>query len=155
MSCELTALPTGAAAPLSVMHAACFPAEPWDAAVMERLQALAGMFGYLAWQGDAPTGFVLARDLGDEIEIISLGVLPRCRRQGVGRALLDAVVAAARRREVASVVLEVAAANRSARSLYASAGFIQVGCRPGYYRYFGERGDGLILRRGIARTTTG
>lgn len=151
MTWSVTALPAAAAAalPLSVMHAACFPEEPWSAAVMERLQALAGMFGFLAWQDDAPAGFALVRDLGDEAEIISLGVLPVCRRQGVGRGLLDAVVVGAGQRGLRSIVLEVAVANAPARALYAGAGFVPVGRRPGYYRYRGQRGDGLILRRAI------
>ena len=144
----VTELPTAAAIPLAAMHAVCFPEEPWNAAVMDRLRAL-GVFGRLAWQDKEPIGFVLVRDLGDEAEVLSLGVLPAARRRGVGRALLAAVVAEAERRGLASVVLEVAAANTPARRLYAGAGFVQVGRRPGYYRHLGEGGDGLILRRAI------
>jgi [ribosomal protein S18]-alanine N-acetyltransferase len=150
MSCQITPLPAGAALPLAAMHSACFPEEPWNAAVMDRLQALSGVFGFLAWCGDTPSGFVLARDLGDEVEVLSLGVLPVWRRRGVGRALLDAVIADAGRRGCASVVLEVAAGNPAARALYAGNGFVRVGRRPGYYRHSGEQSDGLILRRAVA-----
>jgi tRNA threonylcarbamoyl adenosine modification protein YeaZ len=152
----VTALAPGAALPLSIMHRACFPEEPWDAAVLQRLLALSGVFGHLAWQDDAtPAGFVLARDLGDEVEVLSIGVIPGCRRQGVGRALLDAVVAAGRRRGLGSVVLEVAEANDAARRLYAAAGFLQVGRRPRYYRHAGRSDDGLILRRAITGAASG
>jgi [ribosomal protein S18]-alanine N-acetyltransferase len=136
--------------PLAAMHGACFPDEPWDAATLERILELAGGFGYLAWQGDSPVGFVLARDLDGEAEILSLGVLPRWRCQGIGRALIDAVVAEAERRQIGSIVLEVATENRAARRLYAAGGFVQVGRRPRYYRQIGGWGDGLIMRRGIA-----
>ncbi|HTT78304.1 MAG TPA: GNAT family N-acetyltransferase [Stellaceae bacterium] len=155
MTCTVTALPTAAATPLADLHCACFPAEPWDAAALQRLLALFGVFGYLAWPGDAPAGFALARDLGDEVEILSLGVMPVCRRQGIGRALLDAVVGEAGRRRRGSVVLEVAAANVAARRLYAGAGFVQVGRRPRYYRHREGSDDALILRRALIAQCSG
>ena len=150
VSWDITPVPLGAEAPLSAMHSACFPEGPWDAATLERILALAGGFGYLAWQRDSPLGFILARDLAGEVEILSIGVLPQWRRRGVGRALMDAVVAKAERDGLGSIVLEVATENEPARRLYAAYGFVQVGRRPGYYRQSGGRADGLILRRGIA-----
>jgi [ribosomal protein S18]-alanine N-acetyltransferase len=148
VSRRITPVPTSAAVPLAAMHRACFPEEPWDAATIERILALAGGFGHLAWQGDTPVGFILARDLGGEVEVLSLGVLPRWRCRGVGRALMDAVVADAERRQIGSVVLEVATENGPARRLYASSGFVQVGRRPRYYRRVDGPADALILRRG-------
>jgi tRNA threonylcarbamoyladenosine biosynthesis protein TsaB len=146
---RVTALPAAAAVPLALMHRACFPEDPWDADALARILALAGGFGYLAWQGDSPVGFVLARDLGGEVEILSLGVLPEWRRHGIGRALLDSVVAEAGVRKIGSTVLEVAADNAAARRLYATVGFVQAGMRPRYYRRLDGRADALILRRGI------
>jgi ribosomal-protein-alanine N-acetyltransferase len=156
MNPRIETLPDGAAEPLSLMHAACFPEDPWDAGSLERILALQGVFGYLAWldetrvdkapRHESPGGFIVARDLGGEAEILTLGVLPEMRRLGVGRALLDVVVAQAGRRRVASVVLEVAADNEAARRLYFSAGFIRVGTRPRYYRRDHATIDALILR---------
>jgi ribosomal-protein-alanine N-acetyltransferase len=143
-------LPAGAAEPLSAMHRASFPEDPWDAEALERILGLFGAFGYLAWQDDTPAGFVVARDLGGEVEVLSLGVLPQWRRQGIGRRLIDAVVAEAARRRAASLVLEVATENQAARGLYAAMGFIQVGRRPRYYRRTDGRADALILRCGIS-----
>ncbi len=141
--------PTGAALPLAAMHRACFPEDPWDAAALERILTLSGGFGYLAWQGDTPAGFILARDLGGEVEILSVGVLPPWRRRSIGRALIDSVVAEAERRRIGSIVLEVATDNEAARRLYAALGFVQVGRRPRYYRHTGGKADALIMRRGI------
>ena len=146
MIVRVTTLPAAAAAPLADLHGACFPEDPWDAAALQRLLALVGVFGYLAWREDAPVGFALARDLGNEVEILSLGVMAGCRRRGIGRTLLDAVMAEAGRRRRGSLVLEVAAGNTAARRLYAGAGFVQVGRRPRYYRHTPEGGDALILR---------
>jgi [ribosomal protein S18]-alanine N-acetyltransferase len=149
VSGQITTLPPSAALPLSAMHRACFPDDPWDAAALERILALSGGFGCLAWQADRPAAFILARDLGGEVEILSVGVLPEWRRQGIGRTLLDWVIAEAGRRRIGSIVLEVATGNEPARRLYAAFGFVQVGRRPRYYRHMGIPADALILRRGI------
>ena len=148
MKLHVSPLPAGAAIPLAAMHRASFPEDPWDAEALERIVALSGGFGYLAWQDETPTGFILARDLGGEVEILSLGVLPRWRRRGTGRALLGSAVTEAERRGAGSVVLEVATENVAARALYAAAGFVQVGRRQRYYRSSDGRADALILRRG-------
>ncbi|HLY44034.1 MAG TPA: GNAT family N-acetyltransferase [Stellaceae bacterium] len=150
MSLEIGPVPAGAAAPLAALHGACFPEDPWDAASLARILALSGGFGYLAWEGEAPAGFLLARDLGGEIEILSLGVLPERRRRGIGGALLAAATAEAARRGAGSLVLEVAVGNAAARRLYAAAGFTQVGRRPRYYRHTDGVADALVLRRVIA-----
>jgi ribosomal-protein-alanine N-acetyltransferase len=146
MTYRIEPIPAGSAVPLALLHRACFPEDPWDAAALERVMALAGGFGFCAWRTDTPAGFVLARDLGGEVEILSLGVLPETRRQGIGRALLRAVFAEAERRGGGSIVLEVAAENAAARALYAGLGFLSVGRRPRYYSRPAGVIDALILR---------
>jgi len=148
VSWDITPVPLGAEVPLSAMHGACFPEGPWDAATLERILALAGGFGYLHGSATVPRIYPGARSRrrsGDSVD----GVLPQWRRHGVGRALMDAVIAKTERDGLGSIVLEVATENEPARRLYAAYGFVQVGRRPGYYRQSGGRADGLILRRGI------
>ena len=139
-------LPARAEEPLAILHSACFPDDPWEAGALARLIALTGSFGWLAWEGRAPVGFVLVRDLGNECEILSLGVLPRWRRRGIAQDLLRAVIAEARKRSLPSLVLEVATDNDAAGALYAALGFAPVGRRPRYYRRPDGRADALILR---------
>ena len=146
MSCKIAPLPVGAAEPLAALHGACFPEDPWDAEALGRILALHGGFGFLAWKADMPVGFALARDLGAEGEILTLGVVPTCRRRGVGRALLCTILDRARRQSIPSIVLEVAADNAAARRLYAAAGFVPIGHRPRYYRRGHETVDALLLR---------
>ena len=141
---ELSALPVE---PLALLHAACFPDNPWDATAIARIAGLAGCFGLLAWDAETPVGFLLARDLGEECEVLALGVRPQWRRHGVGRALVAALVRAAARRGDGSLVLEVAADNEPAQRLYAAAGFVAVGRRPRYYARPEGAADALILRR--------
>jgi ribosomal-protein-alanine N-acetyltransferase len=139
-------IPATAAQPLAILHTACFPDDPWDAGALARIMALTGACGWLAWEEDAPVGFILVRDLGNECEILSLGVTPRWRRRGAGQALVTAAIAETRRRNLPSLVLEVATDNDPANALYTALGFVPVGHRPRYYRRPDGRADALILR---------
>ncbi|HEY3497223.1 MAG TPA: ribosomal protein S18-alanine N-acetyltransferase [Polyangiaceae bacterium] len=83
--------------------------------------------------GHAPTGFVLTWQAADETHLLDLVVAPEARRNGVGRRLLEKVVAEARALSSRVVLLEVRAGNTAARALYHSAGFVESGVRRGYY----------------------
>jgi ribosomal-protein-alanine N-acetyltransferase len=139
----------GAAAPLAVLHIAAFPAEGWDERALATILALPDCFGRIAIDENEAAGFVLARDLGGECEILTLGVVPERRRRGIGRALLQAALAEARRRGNTSAVLEVAEENQAAQALYRRVGFVHVGNRPNYYR---RGGEALVLRADLAST---
>lgn len=89
-------------------------------------------------------GYVVAWYVLDEGEIANLAVAPTARRRGIGSMLLDAALATARTRGAIAVYLEVRDSNESARSLYASRGFVQVTRRRRYYRYPTE--DALVLK---------
>jgi tRNA threonylcarbamoyladenosine biosynthesis protein TsaB len=151
---RIAKLPLTAAEPLAMLHRSCFPDDPWNGEAMSRVLGLSGCFGHLAWERGEPCGFVLARDLGDECEILSIGVEPAARRRGLGGRLLRAGIAEARRRGAASVVLEVASDNTAARRLYTALGFLRVGFRPRYYRRRDGLADALILRLTLGNTLT-
>lgn len=147
-------IPEGGIEALAILHAACFPDDPWEAGALARIVALSGGFGWLAWEDEEPVGFILVRDLGNECEILSLGVAPRWRRRGIARRLLAAANAEAMRRKLPSVVLEVAVDNTPARDLYTATGFVAVGRRARYYRRPDGRADALILRLALPRPET-
>lgn len=139
---------------VAVLHGACFD-EAWSAAAIAALLATPGSFGLLSIAPEAPSGFVLARIAADEAEIISLGVLPACRRRGLARALLDAAARRAADSGASRLFLEVAADNAAARALYLRQGFAQMGRRAGYYRRGGGTVDALILARPLAISSPG
>ena len=123
---------------MAAIHAAAFPSgDRWDMTAMADLLAMPGALGCI----DARGGFILARSAGGEAEILALAVLPEARRCGLGRALLDCVLA---RTGGSPVFLEVAADNAAAMALYLAAGFAECGRRRDYYA--GGR-DALVLRR--------
>ncbi|HKV28083.1 MAG TPA: ribosomal protein S18-alanine N-acetyltransferase [Candidatus Acidoferrales bacterium] len=78
-------------------------------------------------------GFLAARKLADEMEILNLAVAPSAHRQGVATRLLSAVMKWAAENGIAKVHLEVRASNAPARSFYESRGFRAAGLRPNYY----------------------
>ena len=95
-------------------------------------------------------GYTIAHHAIDEGEILNLGVVPELRGQGVGRALVEAMLSRLRNEGVRTVFLEVRESNAPAQHLYASLGFAEVGRRRGYYRLPKE--DAVILRARIERS---
>lgn len=92
-------------------------------------------------------GYVVAHSAADEGEVLNLGVAPRQRRRGVGRALVERVLALLAERGVRVVYLEVRESNTVARRLYQSLGFGEVARRARYYRRPVE--DAVVLRAAI------
>jgi [ribosomal protein S18]-alanine N-acetyltransferase len=146
MSRRIAPIPQGAIEALALLHGECFPDDPWEAEALARIMALSGGFGWLGWEGEQPAGFILVRDLGNECEILSLGVAPRWRRRGIAQELLAAAIVEAGKRGLPSVVLEVAVDNEPALDLYKMTGFVTVGRRVRYYRRPDGPVDALILR---------
>jgi ribosomal-protein-alanine N-acetyltransferase len=130
-------------AALSALHAACFD-RGWSEEEIARLLELPNTIGLVA-RADEPIGMLLAWVVGEEAEILTMGVAPARRGVGVGAALLDSALEEARLAGAAAVVLEVREDNRAARALYAGAGFAEAGRRRGYY----AGADALVLRRNL------
>ena len=143
--------PVGRAASdvLALLHRCCL-AEPWGRDAIASLIALPGSLALIALLGPAPVGFAMARLAADKAEILSFGVIPADRRQGVGTVLLQATVARAARHGATAILLEVDAANSAARRLYGGCDFVAVARRPNYYRRAGGPGrPALVLRRNL------
>ena len=88
------------------------------------------------------TGFLMGRQIGDEAEILNLGVLPDRRRRGEGGGLLEKALAEFRTRGAGRVFLEVRESNERAIGFYEKHRFSKTGRREGYYR---EPGEAAIL----------
>ncbi|MBC7985558.1 MAG: ribosomal protein S18-alanine N-acetyltransferase [Sphingomonadaceae bacterium] len=119
--------------------------EAWTRAQCEGMFAHPGVWLILAREEARPAGFALARMIADEAELLLIAVRPALRRRGIGRRLLDNMVAIARERGAARLYLEMRGDN-DAEALYLAAGFACVGRRRDYYRGGrGERFDALTL----------
>jgi L-amino acid N-acyltransferase YncA len=89
----------------------------------------------LAASGDqGPVGFAMAvRGSGPALAhtaVVSVVVAPGCRRQGVGRLLLEGMTAWARAAQVRKLCASVYASNLGARALFTRAGYTTEGVRP-------------------------
>lgn len=82
---------------------------------------------------------------GESADIMTVAVDPRHRGAGVGRSLVDELIARAERGGAGALLLEVRDDNAAARALYARAGFELLSRRRGYYQPEGV--DALVLRR--------
>jgi ribosomal protein S18 acetylase RimI-like enzyme len=69
---------------------------------------------------------------------LGMGVLRQFRGMGVGRALIEATLAAARTKQLARIDLEVLEDNVPAISLYQDVGFVVEGVKRGAYRLDGK-----------------
>lgn len=136
---------------LAQLHRQLF-VPPWDEASFGALMEQSGTLAILASaEAHAPIGFILARIVADEAEILTLGVLPRYQRHGIAARLVTAVSQRSTERGAGRIYLEVASDNAAARQLYLSQGFEEVGRRPGYYeRPPGPPVDALIMAKTLA-----
>jgi ribosomal-protein-alanine N-acetyltransferase len=138
---------------LAALHARCFTAawdQDWPATSFAEILAMPGAGGWLISDGKDPQGFILTRQVLDEMEIILIGIDPVYRRHGIAGRLLDFTLNEASRTGVKTVFLEQAAPNAAAQGLYLGRGFQPVGRRAGYYRNReGAAVDAVILRRDL------
>lgn len=88
-------------------------------------------------------GFVAARAMGPEAEILNLAVASDHRRHGIARSLVNELHRRLRAGGSERVYLEVRPSNLTAQQLYRSLGYIECGRRPEYYASNGE--DALVL----------
>ncbi len=119
---------------------------PWTRQDMAELLASPGVAGLLLQTNGEDAGLALWRTAADEAELLTLAVQRGRWRRGIGRTLLGWVVDRVREQGAQTLFLEVGADNAAARSLYAQAGFAEVGRRAGYYRRDGGFSDALVLR---------
>ena len=89
-----------------------------------------------------------------EAHVLNLCIAEDCRRRGIGRRLLVALLAHARDRGVRDAFLEVRRTNRAAIALYHDLGFECVGTRRGYYQAQDGREDALVYRLELGTLAT-
>ena len=112
---------------LAELHKKCFPDKPWSASDFADLkksgcEIMASENGFLVW-----------RTVADEAEIITIGVAPLMRRNGIAEALILLMEQELKKSGVVNVFLEVSEVNTPAKKLYEKCGFKPTGKRPKYY----------------------
>jgi len=121
---------------MEVMRVSFDPAygEAWSALQLVGTLGLDASFARRALdQAGRTIGFTLCRTAGPEVELLLVAVVPQERGQGLGRMLIENVVADTAHRGAKDLYLEVRENNLVARRLYQSLGFTEVGHRADYY----------------------
>ena len=137
-----SAVPADAAGLVAIERGAF--SDPWSEASFREALTSPWSFGLLAETRRVAAGYLIGREVAGTGEVLNLVVAPEFRRRGIGGALLEAGLAALRRRKVDEVFLEVRESNISAQALYVGHGFRPVGQRAAYYR--NPREDAVVLR---------
>lgn len=139
-------------AAVAVLHQEDF-SRPWTDGEFEGLLEQDTVFGYAAREighgNEKPVGFVLARLVAGEGEILTVAVARTYRRQGLGWQLMDAVLRELHAQRAEALFLEVDETNLGAIALYRRLGFREVGKRPGYYQSGQGASGALVMRRDL------
>jgi ribosomal-protein-alanine N-acetyltransferase len=133
-----------------VLERSLFGPEAWSREMLEgELGEQPRSRYYLVADDDgAITGYAGLLVAADQADVVTLAVAADRWSQGVGSALLEALLAEAERRRCTEVFLEVRTDNTRAQRLYRRYGFSQIGIRKGYYQPSGA--DALVMRRDVA-----
>ena len=115
-------------------------------------QMLAGELGqqpasryYLVAEDDGEiVGYAGLLAAGGQADVLTIAVAAARWGQGIGRGLLDRLLAEASGRGCTEVFLEVRADNARAQRLYRWRGFSEIGIRRGYYQPSGT--DAIVMR---------
>ncbi|MGN6741680.1 MAG: ribosomal protein S18-alanine N-acetyltransferase [Amnibacterium sp.] len=132
-------------AAIMAIERSSFPTDAWTDGMMRATLTDPDTLATAAVDGDVLVGYaaVLAPRGGDA-DVLTIAVTEAARGRGIGRALLERLIAAATARGARRVFLEVRADNPVATALYASAGFAAVGRRPHYYQP--DDVDAVVMR---------
>ena len=107
--------------------------------------------GYEAWvlrdEDGVLLGYFLMMYAVEEVHLLNITVRPDRQGQGLGRKLLDQLIALARDAGMHAVLLEVRPSNNHALMVYHHLGFAQIGQRKNYYPAAGARREDAIVMR--------
>jgi [ribosomal protein S18]-alanine N-acetyltransferase len=134
-----------------VLEEALFGVEAWSPELLaDELAADPVSRHYLVAEDDGVVigyGGLLAQ-AGGQADVLTLAVAGDRWGEGVGAALLDALLNEAHRRGCTEIFLEVRVDNERAQRLYRRRGFTGIGVRRGYYQPSGT--DALVMRLVLA-----
>ena len=135
-------------AAVAALERACFSA-PWsEASIAGELSNPLSRWLVAERDGEI-LGYVGSQTVPPEADVMNLAVAEPARGQGLGRALMAALMAALADEGIFELGLEVRASNAPALALYGALGFQEAGRRKNYYRSPME--DALILKRKLER----
>ena len=129
---------------LAELEKICFH-DPWSVSAFSYELNNPLSLWLVAADGDVVAGYVGSQTVMGESDMMNIAVSPNYRRQGLAQQLIVKLVEMLCQRQSHSLTLEVRKSNLPAISLYKKLDFIQIGCRPNYYR--NPKEDAFIMRK--------
>lgn len=142
------------------MEHALFAEQPWSARTfIDELSEVDSRYYVVAVDRDLVTnestvdsgphvvGYAGLCCYDNEAHVLTIGVRSDRQRQGIGRLLLDDLLAVAAGRGIRRIILEVRASDDVAQHLYVNCGFRQMSIRKRYYQPSGE--DAVVMIREV------
>jgi ribosomal-protein-alanine N-acetyltransferase len=136
---------------VAVLEEALFGVEAWSPELLADEIAADPVSRYylVAEEEGVVTGYGgLLAQAGAQADVLTLAVAADRWGEGIGSALLDALLNEAHRRGCTEIFLEVRVDNDRAQRLYRRHGFTGIGVRRGYYQPSGT--DALVMRLVLA-----
>ena len=148
MTAPMTPAPMSPATAAQIMARAYTHQSPWsEKAIADTLAQSGCIFLH------APHGFLIARQILDEAEILAVAVDPDAQRSGIATRLITAFHDAHEKQGIATAFLEVASQNTAARDFYKAHGYTESGLRKRYYRRpDGNFDDAVLMARATIRS---
>ncbi len=91
------------------------------------------MAGWVAEEAERVIGFLVAREVVSDIEVLNLAVQSGARRRGVGASLLAQAIEWSKTFQAEKAILEVRSSNLAALQFYEQHHFVATGRRTRYY----------------------
>jgi [ribosomal protein S18]-alanine N-acetyltransferase len=141
---------------LTALEAQLFADDPWSEQTWWAELAGRPRRSYVvAEQGGTVLGYAGIDAGGEVADVMTIAVAPAAQGKGLGRVLMNWLIAQARRAGAEHLMLEVRADNIAAQRLYSTAGFAMLTVRRKYYqpRDVDAVVMRLILRNMVEETT--
>lgn len=117
---------------------------PWTRRAYEEASALDAISIWVAKVDAELVGYMLLQYVADELELHTFAVKPTFRKKGVGRKLMEHMLAEGKKIAVQNLFLQVRPSNVAARALYKSLGFVDLAVRRAYYE--DDKEDAIIMK---------
>lgn len=128
---------------IALLERECFSA-PWsENAILESASADTGFFVYT--ENEKILGYAGLQIVLDEGYVTNIAVTKEARGRGIGKALVETLVAFAKDKSLAFISLEVRQSNAPAIALYKKFGFEDKGKRKAFYQHPVE--DAIIMTK--------
>lgn len=104
--------------------------------------------GHSCWVyefGSILVGYAVLMLAADEAHVLNIAIASEWQRQGLGRRLMQHLIAVARDYKAEMMFLEVRPSNHGARRLYDDLGFNEIATRKNYYPARSGREDAILM----------